>query len=450
VSGAAGYLSQNLVGVNTASNYTLSFWYLPTTEASTLVVYVASSFRPTVNVTPQFATPGAANSVVSPLPPYPTLWLNEVQPVNVNGVTDNAGEREPWVELFNPGASVISLEGGYLSDNYTNLLSWAFPSNAVVHPGQFLVVWADGEPGESTATEWHTRFRLGRGTGAVTLARVLGNAPQILDYLNFDSLPADWSYGAVPDGQPFSRFALSHPTPGGTNNATSPPLVVYINEWMAANNRASGIADPADGDFDDWFELYNPGASPADLGGCFLTDNLTNRFQFEIPDNGHYAIPAGGFLLVWADSEPDQNSTHRADLHVSFNLRAAGEVIGLFAADGTPIDAVTFGPQTDNLSMGRDPDGSGNVVFLPVSSPRGGNSAGPSGPVVTDIVASGGTVTLTFTSQPGLRYRVQFKDDLGDPTWTDLPGDITASGGSSSKTDPTVGTQRFYRVVQVG
>jgi hypothetical protein len=222
---------------------------------------------------------------------------------------------------------------------------------------------------------------------------------------------------------------------------------VSINEWMAANNSASGIADPADGDYDDWFELYNPGATSADLAGCYLTDNLTNRFQFRIPDG--YSIPAGGFLLVWADGEPGQNATNRADLHVNFNLRAAGEAIGLFAADGTPIDAVTFGQQTNNVSLGRSPDGSDNIVVLAMPSPRTANSAGPSGPVVTDIVVSGGTVTLRFTSQPGLRYRVQFKDNLATEGWTDLGSPVTATDWFLTFTEEIQPSgQRFYRVVQ--
>lgn len=183
-----------------------------------------------------------------------------------------------------------------------------------------------------------------------------------------------------------------------------------------------------------------------DLGGCFLTDNLTNRFQFEIPRNGHYAIPPGGYLLVWADSESGQNSTNRADLHVSFNLRAAGEAIGLFAADGTEIDAVTFGLQSANVSQGRSPDGSDQIVSMPRPSPRQSNEIVTARPTVSDITVSGATVTLTFTTQPGLSYRVQFKDDLGAAEWSDLPGDVTATGSTTSKSDEHHGVQRFYRV----
>jgi hypothetical protein len=43
--------------------------------------------------------------------------------------------------------------------------------------------------------------------------------------------------------------------------------LVRINEWMAANNGV--VRDPADGNADDWFELYNTGAAPGRSVGLF-------------------------------------------------------------------------------------------------------------------------------------------------------------------------------------
>jgi hypothetical protein len=134
------------------------------------------------------ATPGAANSAVVPLPAYPLVWLNEVLPLNTSGVMDSQNEREPWIELYNSSANPIALDGLYLSDSYINLAKWAFPAGSLLQPGQFKLVFADGESGESTANEWHTNFRLTNGTGSVSLSRASSSAPQIVDYLNFDNL----------------------------------------------------------------------------------------------------------------------------------------------------------------------------------------------------------------------------------------------------------------------
>jgi hypothetical protein len=90
-----------------------------------------------------------------------------------------------------------------------------------------------------------------------------------------------------------------------------------------------------------------------------------------------HIIPPQGYLLVWADNEINQNlsaGVPRADLHVNFALSLGGEAIGLFAADGTQIDRVTFSQQTNDVSEGRFPDGDPSRYFMPTTvSPRTAN-----------------------------------------------------------------------------
>src|SRR5207249_3976639 len=146
--------------------------------------------------------------------------------------------------------------GMYLADNYSSLLGWPFPGGATINPGEFKVVFADGQPTQSTATEWHTNFRLGSASGSVALSRSITGQAQVLDYLNFQGVSSGRSYGSYPDGQPLDRQEFFYLTPGRPNNPASAPLTVFINEWMAGNTKT--LTDPADGHFDDWFELYNP------------------------------------------------------------------------------------------------------------------------------------------------------------------------------------------------
>ena len=51
------------------------------------------------------ATPGYANNVAAALPAFPLLWINEVMPSNASVRADNAGEFDPWIELFNAGTT---------------------------------------------------------------------------------------------------------------------------------------------------------------------------------------------------------------------------------------------------------------------------------------------------------------------------------------------------------
>ncbi len=344
------------------------------------------------------ATPGAVNSVSASLSAFPTLWLNEAQADNLTGPLDNAGQHDPWLELFNPGASALSLDGYYLSDDYGNLTKWAFPAGEVVSPGTFRVVWCDNQPGQTVAGSPHTNFRLASGAGRVALSRLVGGQPQLVDYLNYTNLPANWSYGDAPDAQPFYRTPLFFTTPGATNNPASPPLTMFINEWLADNTHT--LADPADGNYEDWFELYNPGPNAADVGGYYLTDDLANPTKFLIPANGQYIVPPQGHLLVWADNESNQNNTNRADLHVNFSLSKGGEAIGLFAADGTTIDAVTFAAQASDVAEGRYPDGAANIFPMTTPTPGAANFLPNTAPVLAAIAPQALTLgqTLNLTA----------------------------------------------------
>ncbi|HEX5221186.1 MAG TPA: lamin tail domain-containing protein [Verrucomicrobiae bacterium] len=391
--------------------YTLSFWYLQNSNGSPFVARLNNSVvgsgiyvslnpltpLPGTNVV-SGATPGQPNSVVTNLPPFPPLWLNEAPANTVRGPFDNFGEREPWLEIVNTTSTNVSLSGYYLTDTYTNLTKWAFAGDTASNG--FTIVWCDNQTNQSTTAAIHAALTLAPGTGSIALTRIANNVTQVVDYLNYANLPANWSYGSVPDAQPFYRREMFLSTPGGTNNGTLAPVTVFINEWMADNTVT--LADPADGQFEDWFELYNPGTNAVDLGGYYLTDNLANKFQFQIPNNGHYVIPPGGYLLVWADNENNQNSTNRVDLHTSFALSKGGEVLGLFAADGTTIDAVTFGAQTSDVTQGRFPNGSANIYSMPTPTPRAANTVPNTPPTFATItnryLTLGQTLSLAISA----------------------------------------------------
>ena len=68
-------------------------------------------------------------------------------------------------------------------------------------------------------------------------------------------------------------------------------------------------------------------------------------------------------------------------------------------------------------------------------------------PVIESIHVSDSSVTISWDTVAGRKYRVQFKSDLGQLTWSDLAGDVTATGAMAEKTDTSSATQRSYRVL---
>ena len=225
---------------------------------------------------------------------------------------------------------------------------------------------------------------------------------------------------------------------------TSAWAALRINEWLAANNGL--IADPADGKFDDWIELYNPTTANVSLNGWRLADSSpAPGLEYIIP-NG-FVIPAGGRLLIWCDDTTGQSSLP-GNLHVPFKLSSSGETLTLRAPDGTLVDTVTFGVQADNVSQGRVPDGSDVISFL--SAPTAGTANGSAAGVPNVEFSRNGTVvTFLLNVLPNFSYQLEFKDDLSAAAWTPIGSPVVATGMTLSLTDSNAAPgQRFYRAVR--
>ena len=250
-----------------------------------------------------------------------------------------------------------------------------------------MVVWADNQTNETAFMTNHVNFRLTTGTGSVALVRLTGTNRIVIDYMNYENIGADRSYGDFPDGVWTNREVFLYPTPGGTNNGATAPVPVFINEWMAKNSHT--ITNEY-GLKADWFELFNAGTNTVDLSGYTLTDTLSEPAKWTIPTNT--VIVAGGFLLVWADG---MNSS--SNLHTNFKLSDSGEEIGLYTRDGITVDSIVFGPQTADVSEGRWPDGDSHVYTMGLATPNAPNVLTTNNaPPVLDAIADKSVVEKTL------------------------------------------------------
>jgi len=247
-------------------------------------------------------------------------------------------------------------------------------------------------------------------------------------------------------------------------NDTPPPSSlpsICINEWMTDNTRT--LADPANGQFEPWFELYNAGATTVNLAGYFLTSSPTNLFQFQIPSG--YSIAPGGFLLIWTDGLTSQNSG--SDLHVNFSLQPSAEIgllnstspaapptigsftqqspiIALVNSAGEIVDAVDVITQSADTSSGSNPDDDPGILNLFTPTPRHSNDqirvlSPELLPGANEVAvnfdgfpyASNEVIAANSPLGPWTNLATLFSDGLGDFTFTD-----TISTGQTS---------RFYR-----
>ncbi len=302
------------------------------------------------------------NFITNPdLSPY--FRLNEIQSDNRSTIADEAGDYDPWIEIHNLSPVELDCEGFTL--NY-GAHSWTLPEEAVVDGYDFLLLWLDGEQGEGPL---HSNFRLGTTSGTLTLTGRSGN---LADSVSFPALSPDRVWARIIDGRGGWSGDLN-PTPAATNAPPGDPSRLKINELLAINQNI--IPDPA-GEYDDWIEIYNPSSDTIPLAGIYLTDQLDRPTRWAFPDT---FIAPGAFLMIWCDDNPVQGP-----LHATFRLSSDGEQAGLFHRDGvTPIDTLTFGAQSADISYGRYPDGSVNWTLMDPTpeAPNVGSGVSPGGEI---------------------------------------------------------------------
>jgi hypothetical protein len=185
---------------------------------------------------------------------------------------------------------------------------------------------------------------------------------------------------------------------------------------MASNTKTLANAR---GNYNDWVELYNPAEVAVDVGGWYLTDDVSEpkkwRITFQKPELT--TIPPRGHLLIWAD-----NDDQAEGLHSGFALSSGGEQIGLYAQDGeTLVDMILFEAQTADVSFGRSPDGAPDWRLMSEASPGQSNTgayAGTVGPVAFSVERGfyRETVTValaTATPDAKILYTLDGSNPLG-------------------------------------
>lgn len=138
---------------------------------------------------------------------------------------------------------------------------------------------------------------------------------------------------------------------------SSDPIVgeLVINEFMASNGTTAADKDD---EYDDWIELYNNSSESIDLEGYYLSDDESELTKWTFPWGT--TIAAGGFIIVWADKDEEQEG-----LHADFKLSTSEESVYLTNSSGTIIDQISYTGQTEDISYGRFPNGTGNFETMP-------------------------------------------------------------------------------------
>lgn len=189
---------------------------------------------------------------------------------------------------------------------------------------------------------------------------------------------------------------------------------VLINEFSCANDNT--IADNF-GEYEDWIELYNTGATPIDLTGYYLSDSKNNPTKWAIPSG---VLNPGSFRLFFASG---RDVVGGGFSHTNFKLtQTANEEVVFSDPTGTIIDSITIRPNLLNHSNGRTTNGAASWSVFNNPTPNATNTGAftayavkPSFSLNPGFYA--GTQNLTMlTSDPTCTIR--YTTDGTDPTAT--------------------------------
>lgn len=146
--------------------------------------------------------------------------INEFSAANLNDFTDNYGDQEDWIELYNTSGSFVDLSGYHLSDRTNNPDKWQFPSGVGIQAHGYLRIWASKRD-IVQGNNIHTNFKITqtRNNEDVVFADPSGNI--------IDSHPIDipnqlgHSRARITDGAEEWGVSLN-PTPGSSNFNVKP------------------------------------------------------------------------------------------------------------------------------------------------------------------------------------------------------------------------------------
>lgn len=146
----------------------------------------------------------------------PGIVINEVMASNASTIADEFGEYDDWIELYNAADVPIDLSGYYLVDKDDAPRYWSLPALTIA-PGEFLLVWADGEPEQGPL---HSNYSVNASGEGIYLFQRTDDGIRVADLVEVPSSPTDVSWGRDYDASPLWIY-FDAPTPMGSNGTLS-------------------------------------------------------------------------------------------------------------------------------------------------------------------------------------------------------------------------------------
>ena len=285
-----------------------------------------------------------------------TLRFSEVVS---NDLEDGAFGGDDWIELYNDGATDVSLHGFFLSDRADKADKAALPA-LMVPAGGFVTV------------------PLGQGAGRANLG-ISSDGETLYLFDSYKALVDTLTVPALLNGQSWARNRdgvfgyCGRPTPGAANEdgyIGAEPLCLAdeteplrLNEALFRNTWS--IIDSY-GDHADFVELFNAGTEPVSLGEYYLSDDFDRPMKWRCPDA---VIRPGEYYLIFLTG---REST-AFEVHAPFSVSDGDDGLQLFHRSSRTVQRLPWSDQVPkNTAMGLKPDGT--ILYYKYPTPGAANA----------------------------------------------------------------------------
>lgn len=144
-----------------------------------------------------------------------TVSINEIMSSNTISITDEDGDFEDWIELYNWGNEAVSISGWTITDDISNPDKWVFPEFSI-NPHNFILVFASGKDRQHS-TYFHSNFKISASGEALYLFDENGN---MVDSFPAVKIESDKSFGRFPDGS-LTQVHFFQYSPWNSNNQSN-------------------------------------------------------------------------------------------------------------------------------------------------------------------------------------------------------------------------------------
>ena len=178
---------------------------------------------------------------------FSQIVINEYSAANYSTFTDNYGEYEDWIELYNTASNAVDISGWYISDKSSNPTKWSVPGSFIIPANGVALLYCSGRD-ELVGGNAHTNFKITQTKNNETIiisdaAGVFQDSVQVIPNQESHSRGREVNGSAV-----WSVFVSATPGANNTNAmqeyAATPVFSQNPGYYSAPINLVISSADP--------------------------------------------------------------------------------------------------------------------------------------------------------------------------------------------------------------